>query len=59
MHLTVVRDPGSVRLLPVSKTVVAERIRLAVAAGCTDLGENKGQEAFEKSVALADLPLRW
>lgn len=53
------RDPGSVRLLPVSKTVVAERIRLAVVAGCTELGENKVQEAFEKSVALADLPVRW
>lgn len=53
------RDPGSVRLLPVSKTVAAERVRLAVAAGCTELGENKVQEALEKSIALADLPLRW
>jgi len=53
------RDSGSVRLLPVSKTVTAERIRLAVAGGCTELGENKVQEALEKSIALADLPLRW
>lgn len=53
------RDPGSVRLLPVSKTVPAERVRLAVAAGCTELGENKVQEAYEKSLALADLALRW
>jgi len=53
------RDSGSVRLLPVSKTVTAERIRLAVAGGCTELGENKVQEALEKSIAVADLPLRW
>lgn len=53
------RDPNSVRLLPVSKTVAAERVRLAVAAGCTELGENKVQEAYDKSLALADLPVRW
>lgn len=54
------RDPASVRLLPVSKTVPAERVRLAYAAGCRELGENKVQEASGKAQALADLPgLRW
>ncbi|WDZ94865.1 YggS family pyridoxal phosphate-dependent enzyme [Herbaspirillum sp. WKF16] len=54
------RDPASVRLLPVSKTVPEERIRLAYAAGCRELGENKVQEAGRKWEAMADLAdLRW
>ncbi len=54
------RDPASVRLLPVSKTVDEPRIRNAYAAGCRELGENKVQEALHKSQALADLAdLRW
>lgn len=54
------RNPGSVRLLPVSKTVDEERLRLAYAAGCRELGENKVQEARRKSQAMADLvDLRW
>jgi pyridoxal phosphate enzyme (YggS family) len=54
------RDAASVRLLSVSKTVPAERLRLAIAAGCRDLGENKVQEASRKAENLADLTdLRW
>jgi len=54
------RDPSDVRLLPVSKTVPEERIRLAYAAGCRDLGENKVQEAQRKAEAMVDLAdLRW
>lgn len=53
------RDPSSVRLLPVTKTVSAERLRIAVAAGLTSLGENKVQEAREKAEALADLGISW
>lgn len=54
------RDVASVRLLPVSKTVDEARLRLAYAAGCRQLGENKAQEALRKSEALADLAdLRW
>lgn len=54
------RESSGVRLLPVSKTVPQERIRLAYAAGCRDLGENKVQEAFGKWEAMADLPdIRW
>lgn len=54
------RDADAVRLLPVSKTVSVERLRLAHAAGCRLLGENKVQEAQQKADALADLPdLRW
>ncbi len=54
------RDAGSVRLLPVSKTKPQERLRLAYAAGCRTLGENKVQEAFGKWEAMQDLAdLRW
>lgn len=54
------RDPEDVRLLPVSKTVPEDRIRMAYAAGCRFLGENKVQETLEKSDALADLTdLKW
>ncbi|AIY00399.1 hypothetical protein ART_0800 [Arthrobacter sp. PAMC 25486] len=54
------RSADEVRLLPVSKTVDSDRLRLAIAAGCTDLGENKVQEALRKSRELADVPgLRW
>ncbi|WP_166998412.1 YggS family pyridoxal phosphate-dependent enzyme [Paramicrobacterium fandaimingii] len=49
------RAPEDVRLLPVSKTVPEERVRLAVAAGATLLGENKVQEALRKSENLADI----
>ena len=54
------RDPATVRLLPVSKTVPEARIRNAYAAGCHTLGENKVQEAHGKWQAMSDLPdLRW
>lgn len=54
------RDPASVRLLPVSKTIDTDRLRLAYAAGCTQLGENKVQEAHSKWEAMRDLEdLRW
>ncbi|MFT4267815.1 MAG: YggS family pyridoxal phosphate-dependent enzyme [Xenophilus sp.] len=54
------RDPATVRLLPVSKTVDEERIRLSYEAGCWQLGENKVQEAHRKWEAMADLPeLTW
>jgi pyridoxal phosphate enzyme (YggS family) len=42
------RDPASVRLVVVTKTVDIERIREAVGAGATILGENRVQEAKEK-----------
>lgn len=53
------RDPDGIRLLPVSKTVPAERVRLGLAAGITELGENRVQEAYEKWGALSDLDVRW
>lgn len=54
------RDPAGVRLLPVSKTRDEATLRLAHAAGCRMLGENKPQEMYRKWEALADLDdLRW
>src|SRR5690606_24637277 len=54
------RDPSEVRLLPVSKTVPEERLRLVYEAGVRFLGENKVQEAQRKAEAMADLTdLEW
>ncbi|KAF0808846.1 alanine racemase [Alcanivorax sp. S71-1-4] len=54
------RDPAQVRLLPVSKTKPEASLRLAYAAGCRMLGENKPQEAHRKWEAMQDLAdLRW
>lgn len=54
------RDPAGVRLLPVSKTFDEAHLRLAYAAGCRLLGENKVQEAQRKWEAMADLSdLQW
>lgn len=47
------RPPNSVRLVAVSKTVGVEAIQQAVAAGVTDLGENRVQEALAKTSQLA------
>ena len=54
------RELDEVRLLPVSKTVPAERLHFAYDAGIRLLGENKVQEAYDKWQALADLDgLNW
>ena len=54
------RDPAEVRLLPVSKTVPAERLHFAYDVGIRLLGENKVQEAYDKWQALSALPgLQW
>jgi pyridoxal phosphate enzyme (YggS family) len=54
------RDPASVRLLAVSKTMPASAIRVVHALGQRAFGENYVQEAVEKRAALADLPgLEW
>lgn len=54
------REPGSVRLLAVSKTHGPEKIREAYDAGIRIFGENRVQEASEKAGIFADVPdLRW
>lgn len=46
------RDPAAVTLVAVSKTVPAARVRAAVAAGLTVLGENRVQEGAAKIPAV-------
>jgi len=46
------RDPGDVTLVGVSKTVPADAVHDAVAAGITVLGENRVQEASAKVPAV-------
>ncbi len=53
------REGSEIRLLPVSKTVPEQRLRVAIGAGCHQLGENKVQEALRKYRALADEDVRW
>ena len=53
------RNPESVELLPVTKTVDDARIRFVRAAGCERFGENKVQELKGKAERLADLTARW
>lgn len=56
------RDPATVRLVCVTKTVSANRIEPLLQAGCRDFGENRVQEAAGKWPALReafpDLSLR-
>jgi len=47
------RAPGSVVLLPVSKTFDVDAIREAMALGLNRFGENKTQEIRQKAAALA------
>ena len=51
--------PAEVRLVAVTKYVGPDGIRPLVEAGCTDLGESRPQQLWERAAALADLPIRW
>ncbi len=53
------RDPEGIRLVAVSKTMSAEKVREAIAAGATLLGENYIQEAREKFDLLSSEPVSW
>ena len=53
------RDPDSIRLVAVSKTVPAETVKAAIEAGAKILGENYVQEAREKFDALVHYPVSW
>jgi len=53
------RDPASIRLVAVSKTVSSDHIRAAADAGQHDFGENRVQEALRKMDEIADLPIAW
>jgi pyridoxal phosphate enzyme (YggS family) len=53
------RDPTSVRLVAVTKTVPVSAIRTAVENGIAEIGENRLQEALTKKAELEDVRLRW
>lgn len=53
------RPADAVSLLAVSKTMPAQAVRDAFAAGQLAFGENYIQEGVEKIASLADLPLVW
>ncbi|MCZ7626283.1 MAG: YggS family pyridoxal phosphate-dependent enzyme [Candidatus Methylomirabilota bacterium] len=53
------RDPDEVELIAVTKTVQVPRIREAIEAGATVLGENRIQEAADKIALLSAFPIRW
>ena len=53
------RAGAAVRIIGASKTVPVDRLRDAVAAGLTDLGENRAQELVAKAPELADLAPTW
>ncbi len=53
------REPSSVRLLPVSKTVSLASIRTAIDAGCRMFGENRVQEAMHKAESIQDPDVKW
>jgi hypothetical protein len=53
------RDPESVRLVAVTKTVPAERIREAVSEGISAIGESYIQEARDKYLLLSDIQVSW
>ena len=53
------RPANAVHLLAVSKTMPAQAVRDAYAAGQVAFGENYIQEGVDKITSLADLPLEW
>lgn len=53
------RDPSSIRLLPVTKTMGAEVIGWLAQCGANLVGENKAQEARSKSDLFDSLGVSW
>jgi PLP dependent protein len=53
------RDPKSIRLVAVSKTVSADRVKEAIDAGADILGENYIQETRTKFIELAAYTVSW
>ncbi len=53
------RDPGTIRIVAVTKTHPIAAVRDALEAGVADVGENRVQEALGKMDAWPDAPVRW
>ncbi len=53
------REPGTIRLVVVSKSQPLEVVQAAVAAGISTFGENYAEEAIEKIAALRKTAIEW
>lgn len=53
------RDPETIRLVAVSKTMAINTVEQAIRAGATILGENFIQESRKKIDALSSCPVSW
>jgi pyridoxal phosphate enzyme (YggS family) len=53
------RDPESIHLVAVTKTIPTNRVKEAIEAGVTTLGENYVQEARNKFNVLGTYPVSW
>ncbi len=53
------RAADAVRLVAVTKYAGLEDVRALLAAGCTDLGESRPQQLWDRAAALTDLSIRW
>jgi pyridoxal phosphate enzyme (YggS family) len=53
------RDPSSIRLIAVSKTVPIDLIVQAYEAGQREFGENRVQEGLQKIAASSDRDIQW
>ena len=53
------RSGAEIKLVAVTKYVGKAEIEALVQAGCTDLGESRPQQLWQRAGELADLPIRW
>lgn len=53
------RPPDAVRLVAATKTQPVDAVRAVLAAGVTDVGENRAQELVAKAPALVDAAPTW
>ena len=53
------RRGKEIKLVAVTKYVGKAEIEALVAAGCSDLGESRPQQLWQRADELADLPIRW
>jgi len=53
------RNPQQITLVGVTKYVSAAEVRALVEAGCTELGENRPQQLWQKAEAVGACGLRW
>jgi len=53
------RNPGTIELLPITKTLASDRLHTAIEAGLTRFGENRVKELVSKAGELRDCGVEW